>query len=298
MMQVSDTEMAGNGRNGDNGDDTTATGNGSSVLAVRGKVLGKRSTVTGSKGSKSVSAKAAGPVITKDKKSNATPASSTLSVQNLYLDSGGSVQNIDPRTFKSGNQASSSRGPKAIQNVVGVSNKNKGDSKESRTSQPAAAYSNSAQYGPLRGFPSSDALSIYTTPPKENNSQIVVAGEGQITQRYGISSEDQDRAAEEREKWRQVSHAWAARLMTGMASHAEEYKERLQQAFHEAVYKEKCANDADIERCLVSVKKIFLRARKEAEATGPPRSRTSLPGRPTRSGSTCGDAAQPDRRRK
>ena len=41
MMQVSDTEMAGNGRNGDNGDDTTATGNSASVLAVRGKVLGK-----------------------------------------------------------------------------------------------------------------------------------------------------------------------------------------------------------------------------------------------------------------
>ena len=117
-IQVSDTVMAGNGQNGDNDGDTTMSVNSSSVLAVRPKVPGKRSTVAGSKGSKSASAKAAGPVITKDKKStSAAPPSSALSVQNLYLDSGGSVQSIDPRTFKHGDSASSSpKGPKAIQN--------------------------------------------------------------------------------------------------------------------------------------------------------------------------------------
>ena len=84
-----------------------------------------------------------------------------------------------------------------------------------------------------------------------------VRGDGQIAQYYDIGSNDQDRAAEEREKWRQVSHAWAARLMEGVGEKAQNYQKRLQQAGEEAVYREQCKTEGEMHRCIENVKRIF-----------------------------------------
>ena len=58
---------------------------------------------------------------------------------------------------------------------------------------------------------------------------------------YDISQDPNQATIDERERWRQVSHAWAARLMEGLNDKAQDFKQRLAVAWQAAVYKERSA---------------------------------------------------------
>ena len=82
----------------------------------------------------------------------------------------------------------------------------------------------SERYGPVSAQ-SSNRTTLYSTPPKKGTADRRFAGgedfrgTHQIAQVFDIGTvdADRDRLADEREKWRQVSFAWAQKLMEVLA---------------------------------------------------------------------------------
>ena len=68
QKQVTDTDMAGNGRDGSSIDDTTIALTGKTTSSGKLTILGKRPTLAGRSGSKAANSKAGGHAITKNKK--------------------------------------------------------------------------------------------------------------------------------------------------------------------------------------------------------------------------------------
>ena len=92
-----------------------------------------------------------------------------------------------------------------------------------------------SSYGPVKAI-ADMRTTLYTTPPKKDLAirpfaDGGVGGGNQLAQYYDIGSNDVDKEAELREKWRQVSHAWAARLMEGLGEKAQNFKIRLELQF-------------------------------------------------------------------
>ena len=88
--QMMDSIHVGNGVSGEFDDDTTGALTGTTVSAGRKNVLGRRRSVAGSTGLKTIHPKAGGQPITKNRTANSRPTSSSASVQD-FVDASSSV---------------------------------------------------------------------------------------------------------------------------------------------------------------------------------------------------------------
>ena len=80
---VIDTILVGDGESGEFDDDTMVALTGSTASLGERNVPGKRRTVAGSSGSKTIHPKAGGQTITKNKPASSKPSSSSASVQDF-----------------------------------------------------------------------------------------------------------------------------------------------------------------------------------------------------------------------
>ena len=111
QKQVTDTDMAGNGRDGSSIDDTTIAITGKTTSAGELTIFAKRPTLAGRPGSKAANSKAGGHAITKNKKTSSLSTSSVSSTAVLAE----YQQGLDPRSFRSSNNARSSDQPMAVE---------------------------------------------------------------------------------------------------------------------------------------------------------------------------------------
>ena len=81
---------------------------------------------------------------------------------------------------------------------------------------PYAAAASAANAAPGSGGQGNQNLAIRPFADGSNQSNFPTIGGSQMAVYYDINRDPNQATIDERERWRQVSHAWAARLMEGL----------------------------------------------------------------------------------
>ena len=282
-MKTASTIDVGDGIGGEFDDDTAGAVTGITATAARKNVPGRPKAVAGPRGSKTIHPKAGSQAITKNAKSGTKPTSASSSVQDFFdasscanvtvgpqkstkAQSSAHVQSMDPRSFQHESKATGSSMPMQTMN----------DS-QANTGSVANATLRIVKHGSERYDPvgKSDAhrTTLFSTPPPKGsavrqhfasgeelrNTQPIAGNTLNVAQVFNISTADCDRTRleEEREKWRQVSFAWAQKLMEGLGERAEDYRHRLQMAWEDAVFEKQCQTEEEMYNLMLQCKAIF-----------------------------------------